>query len=316
MARYFLGEEILNPRGAPIEISENDFEKILKAKNIVIGLISIELKFNIIFECYRRLEIEMFEMAFDFSIKNDFSRKSNSELVIKLNQNLLSFLTAVRAYHDQRPQDLAVFSTAESPWADQANNVFHRIFNLIFEYRVMEALRNHAQHNRLPIEKFYTGANRNTTKKTVSEICYTLDPEINLIELSENNKLNKNTRDEITELGVEWMDLKLALRRYVSGLAQGHDEVRKMLFDIFEDAKAVYTEYANRYKSRHASDDGAIFVMAYSEPEICKSIYLGADVIAEVDRMYKLHPSARNLERRYVSTEVVRVHSKHPSTSS
>lgn len=313
MSRYFVGEKILNPRGAPIEISKNEFERIYKSKNIVTGLMSFELKFNILFECYRRLEIEMFEMAFDLTIKDDFSRQISSEIVINLNQNLLSFLTAVRAYHDQRPQDLAAFSTPESPWAEKANGVFHSIFNLIFEYRVMEAVRNHAQHHRLPIERFYTGASRDKTEKSISELRYTIDPEINLIELAKNNKLNKRTREEISELGVEWMDIKLALRRYVSGLAQGHNEVRSMIFDMFEDAKAVYAEFADRYKSRHASDNGAIFVMAYSEPEICEPIYLGLDVIAEVDRMYKLHLSAKNLEKRYVSTEIVRYHPKHPS---
>lgn len=314
MSRYFLGEKILNPRGAPIEINKNEFERISKAKNIIIGLMSIELKFNILFECYRRLEIEMFEMAFDLSIKNDFNREISSGIVIKLNQNLLSFLTAVRAYHDQRPQDLAAFSTSESPWADKANSVFHEIFKLIFEYRVMEAVRNHAQHHRLPIERFYTGASRSATEKNISELRYSLDPEINLIELAQNMKLNKRTREEISKLGVEWMDLKFAVRRYVSGLAQGHDEVRRMLFDIFEDAKEVYAEFADRYKSRYTLDDGAIFVMAYSEPEIFKPIYLGADVIAEVDRIYKLHLSTKNLEKRYVSSEVVRCHPKHPST--
>ncbi len=314
LIRYFLGEQILNPRAAAVEISKPEFDKVLNAKHVVMAMISLEVKYNIIVECYRRLEFEMFEIGFDRSMENDFSRKVSSKIVIRLNQHLLSFLTAVRAYHDQRPQDLAAFSTAVSPWVKNAEGVFRRIFDLIFEYRVMEAVRNHAQHHRLPTTKFHMGASQHATEKGVSTLRYTLDPEIDLNEVANNVKLSKKIRDEIKNLGVEWIDLKLAVRRYVSGLVRGHNEIRLMLFDVFAEAKQVYAESADRYKSSSVLANDALFVMAYSEPESCKPIYLGADVIAEAERMSKLHPSATNLSTRYVSTEVVRLHPNHPPT--
>lgn len=95
------------------------------------------------------------------------------------------------------------------------------------------------------------------------------------------------------------------MRTYVSCLVEGHNQVRSMLSDEVAGAKRVYEEFTARYKSSSASARNAPFVMAYTEPTIGNPVYLGADVVAETERMAGLHPSATNLSMRYVSTEVV-----------
>lgn len=80
---------------------------------------------------------------------------------------------------------------------ENAEGFFSRIFDTVFEYRVMEAVRNHAQHHRLPITKFYMGQSRVKTENGFSVLRFTLDPEIDLNEIARNEKLNKKIREEI-----------------------------------------------------------------------------------------------------------------------
>ncbi len=257
----------------------------------------------------------MFELAFERSMETGFDRKTSSETTIVLNQLLLSLLTSVRAYHDQRPQDLESFSNKGSPWRENAEKVFNKAFDDNLDYRIMEAVRNYGQHNRLPILKFTMESRRIESKEKDSSLRYTLDPEIDLTTLADSDKVRKKTREEIKAIGIEWVDLKAAIRSYISNIIAGHNEVRKMLFDELAVARRIYEKFVATYRNSNPSAASAPVVMAYADPPSPEAIYLGLDVVEEVERMIKLHPSATGLSRRYVSTEAVRQHPKYPSST-
>lgn len=313
MTNYFLGEKSLSPRSEAVEISESDFRTLNWAKSVFDAILKFEVKFLIIMECYQAIEMNLFRMCFERSIIYSFDRESNTDVTIRVNQDLLSLLTSVRAYHDQRTQDLSVFSGSRDSWPDEVKRVYSKIFDKNFEYRVMEALRNFAQHHQIPVQKFYFGGRRNVSEVGISNVLYTIDPEINLLKIAQNTDMNAKIRREIIDIGIEWIDLKLAVRRYVSGILEGHNEVRSMTLSDLESAKAIYKKFAERYKSSSPFAKDAQIILAYCEPDIGMEVYLGSDLLSEIERVSLLYARPIDLSQQYISTEVVRLHPKHPT---
>lgn len=239
-----------------------------------------------------------------------------TEIYIKLNHQVLSLLTAARSYHDQRPQDLRTISTAENLLIENSDAIFESIFDTSFDYRIMEALRNHAQHHRLPISSYGLRRANVETEAGLSTIRCTIDPKFQLEELSENKKIRKKTRDEIRERNIEWVDSKYTIREYVAGIVNGHNAIRLMLKPLLEQAYSIIRSARESYRGSHEDARDARFVYAYSgsREKICEEIYLGNEVLENLVRLTKLQPALASFSGLFISTEALNQHPNHPSS--
>lgn len=142
--------------GASIDIDEQEFQRLKTWHKNVVALTEVELLFSAVartaFEFERFLLTSALEKVFE---RESFDTLSGAkfhfnELTSAANIHLLTFLSAVRAYHDQRSSILSS-SCFPREVVVEISKVFSAAFDESFDYRLMEALRNYAQHNRLPI---------------------------------------------------------------------------------------------------------------------------------------------------------------------
>ena len=101
---YRVGETSGSRAGTYISITERDYADALKARDVLVCLSSLELKFLVVINSYEDFERRLFEIILAATLHRGLSRSKASDIYIKVNQPVMALLTATRTYHDTRSQ--------------------------------------------------------------------------------------------------------------------------------------------------------------------------------------------------------------------
>ncbi|HUP63442.1 MAG TPA: hypothetical protein VNA69_23860 [Thermoanaerobaculia bacterium] len=136
-----------------LEIDEAGFEQVRKAVEQLEAALGIEEKLDLVLANFAEYEGELLQLALTYML--DFqgewaSRRAKSQIV---NRRIVNLLSAARLYLDHVRHELnAMFSPGSRELADfeLATNAQ---FDNVLAYRFCEQLRNHVQHQGLPIQE-------------------------------------------------------------------------------------------------------------------------------------------------------------------
>lgn len=156
--KYQLTLAILDPR-QELEIDKERFDLLKGARHTLIEAFALEEKYEILISNYLELEQQIVRQAVVAQIRTQSDYSEYFEFRMAFNVALVNLLTAARLYVDQFPRhvrdcllDENQLVLAES-WLKQA-------YDSAFEYRFMEALRNHVQHNGVPLHSWSVGSEK------------------------------------------------------------------------------------------------------------------------------------------------------------
>ena len=200
-----------------IEIGHKKYLGILKAvRRLIVGN-EIEDLFDVLIANYVEFEKEVLSIAVEASILSQspeqlFDHRST------LARRLTNVMTAARAYRDQMPSlinDLeADFGKAEF------ETLLNEQYDGRFGYRLMEVLRDHAQHVAQPVDQM-TICRRLTDDKRFET---SIEISISRDELLANKRLKAAFRKEIAQADAKKYRLLPAVREYMVScpLFRGH----------------------------------------------------------------------------------------------
>jgi hypothetical protein len=218
--RYLLAQMFINSQ-AEIELSRSEYDSIMEAVDKLLECLDAEEKFDCLLENYRDLEKFMVDQAFE-SMFSHF----RDDVAFQVPRNttarkLSNFLSSVRLYQDSVERH-ATSITKDEAIGTAIDTTMSQQFDLSLSYRVLDALRNHAQHQTLPVHGFIMD-HRWVEDRTYAE--HEFQPVVNVKELARNPKFKKKTLDEIIN-GPETLQLKPMVRDYVESLSTIHEEFR------------------------------------------------------------------------------------------
>jgi hypothetical protein len=216
--KYLLAQMFLSSE-AEIELSRSEYDLIIEAIDKLLECLDAEDKFDCLLENYRDLEKFMVDQAFE----SMFSRFEDG-VAFQVPRNttarkLSNFLSSVRLYQD------TVGRHAKSITNDEAIGIavgteLSQQFDSSLSYRVLDALRNYAQHQTLPVHGF------SMDHRWVEDHAeHEFQPVVNVKELARNPDFRKKTLAEIVD-GPEALQLKPMIRDYVESLSTIHEEFR------------------------------------------------------------------------------------------
>lgn len=225
-----------------IEIAQEEFADLKSAREILAGAFAIEEKYEIAVSNFLALEKQLLEVAVTNAVRDTLSYGEFFETRSALNIRLVNLLTATKLYLDQLPQHVAdcvpnsadVASTVKRRCADE--------YDKNFEYRFMEALRNHVQHRGIPIHFIRQDGH------------WTSFDEFGLMEFSVHIAAQKEILESdgkfkkavLAEMAEE-VDLLAAARKYVESLSSIHQFVRDLISDSITAARALIESAHTRY---------------------------------------------------------------------
>lgn len=163
MKKYEIFEGILGR--AYCEISEDEYEKASRSREIVAAAFNIEATFSLAARSYIDLEKVLMAASLEWSVgNNDYASYNDyfDHWREVTNLKLLSLLTAGGAY-TEKMENIAKNATIPGfDWATYDPGR-RKVFDDDLCYRVMCALRNFSIHDKLPISGFPTALKNETS---------------------------------------------------------------------------------------------------------------------------------------------------------
>lgn len=239
---YSLSEDYIG--GHTLEIDKQNYESILQAKKTVSAILEIERVFALCANSYFDFEKLVLESALEHStgrysydgIEGFFEDFHN-----KLNLRIITFLNAYKAYYDQSLRHSCNLEAGVAGVVERVRSEFSTSFDSCFEYKVCDAMRNHAQHHSLPVDGSNFGIRWQHEESRMAVGVptrgrITLSPYFNKSSLIENNHLRAKTRNELFDADFDKIDTKMLLRGFIAELAKCHMRLREFFSLCFDRA--------------------------------------------------------------------------------
>jgi len=162
-----------------------------------------------------------------------------------LDRRLVNLLTACRLYLDQTDHGISILFGKNSSELKDVKTFKNDLYDKHWGYRLMEALRNHAQHSGLPIHvigyPMYLSQGKGPDYKE-----FTISPKTEVSRLIENSRLKKPIVNELESKG-DTIDLRGPTREYLSCFVQLHDKLREMIQSRVENAQELYKRAVDEF---------------------------------------------------------------------
>ncbi|GAB3668131.1 hypothetical protein GCM10028791_43600 [Echinicola sediminis] len=282
-----------------LELNQERFELLNKSRLILTKALSIEEKYDIIISNYLAVEKEVLNRTVERAILSKEVYKNSHELSLSMNRLFINLLSAIKMYRDQ------IYSPVKTILADNPNTqkdlekLFSDQYDNYFEFRFIDALRNHAQHGGKAVHKVtFRSKSINSVKDVKLQWSITV--------WSLKSELEKNSgfkKSVLRELGNE-ANLILYCRKYLECLSACHSKIRDLISDIVENSRdeiiSVFQDFQNSF--------GPYLDGIYMHPEDCEQkvthnkIPLLLDWDNERIELFKKNRPLNNLHSFYFSS--------------
>jgi hypothetical protein len=287
-----------------MEISAEDYSLLEKARSVLSNALAIEEKYEILVANFLELEKHLLHAAATNAVRNTLSYSEFFEIRSALNIRFVNLLTAARLYLDQLPQDVGDCIPENLNATDLVKAQCSREYDEHFEYRFMEALRNHVQHRGIPIH-FIRQDTRWTSFGGDGLMEFTVDIAAQRRYLEEDEKFKKAILDEISED----VDLKAASRRYVESLSTINEFARKLIAESVKSARATIEAAHRRYAEVYPESLIGITASVIAEEREVSSMPLLLDWDDVRIELQRRNSQLRNLRKRYVTGRAMKAKS-------
>jgi hypothetical protein len=215
-----------------IELSKEEFERMIEAKRRFIILLDIEEKFDIFIENYAEHEKELLSLTLRKSLFLDNNWLNTVSEIHIVNRRLANLLTTGRLYLDQVKQEIEEIYGAKSPLALKLEDHRNLECSNTPGFRLMKELRNYIQHRGLPVYRidypnklFFSTQNNSEDTPTNRTIRWGITPSLSLEALKNDPKLTKSILPELESIG-KYIPITPLVRQYVEAIGRLHKCLR------------------------------------------------------------------------------------------
>jgi hypothetical protein len=223
---YILRKAVLG-RHPTVEVSAEEHAALRTAWDALFSLVQVEESWDCIIQSYLELEQHGLSAALQSSVLGMESYDAAHDLRLGFARRLSNLLHACRAYVDQTPQRLG--EVGDPLVVEVFTGLRRQAHAANFAYRLMDGLRNHAQHHGQPAHgatfgSHWTGGPAERSRRLLFSVEATIDVEA----LRNSPKLNAKLREELSQ-DLTQVDAPAMVRAYLEGLGSGHEGVRAHL---------------------------------------------------------------------------------------
>jgi hypothetical protein len=293
--KYVLQPRLLAPP-PPLEISAERYHAIKGARHVLAAAFELEENFDLLVGNYLELERSALEVATEALARRCHEYAEVFAIRADVNRRAVNFLSTARLFLDQLPQKIqrcgCEFSSVKALLAQS--------YDASFEYRFMEALRNHVQHSGTAIHSFSQGSRwLPAGKRERDEFSFGVFSERSLFE--QDRQFKKSTLQECPDR----VDLLMATRKYLESLGAAQDAARKLVAASVDEARQI-TEHAIAEYEKFAGSCSislAAFRHPTSDEPSVVPVFLDWDDVRK--KLASRNGSLVNLSLRYVTSRAI-----------
>lgn len=302
-----------------IEISADQYAKVLAYEQIVKTLDEIENLFSLFANSFVEFEEYMIKLVFDDLYRGYFSLRTHDffdESKQLLNLKLAALLTTSRAHYERTCQLIKQCDRFRM----DPQTLFSEQWDDRFEYRLMYALRNIMQHAGLPLENvyfssrtFWEGGSPSDANPCIGR--HTVNPRLNTSALAEAPKLNSKFRSELLNLNQEHIDLKFVTRGFVESVASCQASIRKATQPALDEVLVFHSDLLMEFETTHGTQAVDPFVKEGAQSDGSKTD-VSSFLARRLLKKRKMWGGLVYVQRHYVSSEVNMNHLTFPEQDS
>ncbi|OQW40021.1 MAG: hypothetical protein A4S08_05445 [Proteobacteria bacterium SG_bin4] len=249
--KYLLTLAILNPH-QELEIDKECFDFLNQAGHTLLEAFALEEKYEILISNYLGLEKQIVCQAVEAQVRTQSEYSEYFEFRMTFNVALVNLLTAARLYVDQFPRHVRDCLADENQFA-LAKSWLKQAYDSAFGYRFMEALRNHVQHNGIPLHWWSVGSEKTTEGLQEFGVSLCADKK----RLTEDTDFKKTVLVECDEK----IDLLIATRIYMQSLSEIHSKAHDAISNSVEKARLAIQKEHTRYQSSSSSPEDSLIAL-------------------------------------------------------
>jgi hypothetical protein len=253
--KYYLQPALLAPP-PPLEISQQEYDFLRNSREVLEAAFGIEENFDLLVGNYLELEHAALAIATSAVARHLSEYQEMFELRAEMNRRAVNLLSTARLFVDQLPQRFKECGQD----GDEAKEWLRDQHASSFEFRFMEALRNHVQHNGSAVHSLGVG-NQWTppTARTRNEFSLNVHTLRRLLELDPtfNPKVLKECPEQV--------DLLRATRRYLEAFGSVQRDVRLAIAPSVTAARDAFQSAITRYAA--SSQSSTIALAAFASPD-------------------------------------------------
>jgi hypothetical protein len=286
----YLQPALLSPP-PPLEIEEAEYSLLLQSRPVLNAAFSFEENYDLLIGNYIELENSALTLTSESMVRQRHDYQDQFEVRAELNRRIVNFLSAARLFVDQLPQRIEQCGGKK----DELKAKLSTEYDASFEYRFMEALRNHVQHSGSAVHSLSIGGKWQPAKER-KRIVFNLQAFTQKQFLLLDKTFKKSTLAECPDK----VEVLIATRRYLESLSSVHDIARQQIERPVAAARNAFAEAIERY--REFSNASTIGLTAYPagehDPSNGVAIFLNWDDV-------RIKLSKRNLNLRNLSKSIV-----------
>lgn len=282
-----------------IKISSDEFSALKSAREVLIEAFAIEEKYEIVVFNYLAFEKQLLEVAATNSVRHTLGYGDFFETISALNISLVNLLTSTRLYLDQLPQHVAACIPNGDDVASKVKYRCSEEYDNHFEYRFMEALRNHAQHRGIPMHSIQQNSGW-TSFDEFGQMEFSIRVSAQKKTLESDGKFKKSV---LLEMPQE-VNLLAATRKYVESLSTLNQFVRDEIKDSVASARATIEAAHAKYSQVYDGSLIGLAAMTIAENGERLSVPLMLDWDDVRVQLQKRNRQLVNLSKKYVTSKI------------
>jgi hypothetical protein len=285
-----------------IEISGKTFATLKNAKEMYGQIIRVEENFDAVMEDYVELEETLLSLGMRYLAFRPADHVQFHSMRSVISRRMLHLLSTARLYREALlKHGKALFRNA---------GTFRRLEDEVLDapsqpmaFRIVEALRNYAQHEELPISMMTIGSQWESfgSENDKDRAAYSIAPKIDAVRISNGRTIAADVRKALEELGSE-AEMIGEIREYVERLGAIHSAFREMIKES-EDlwARAMQdamSQYLNALHDQKAPL--VVYAIRKDGADTTDSIQLFSEFFEYRMYLRRKNGVQTNLSRRYV----------------
>lgn len=211
-----------------VELDRPAFEEFTRARTGLVEALGIEERFNMLIENYAEFESELLQQGLYNMMFEDSEWSRMANVIHTFSRRLNNLLSTCRLYLDQIPGALNRMYKDDPHLVDAFKQACREEYDTVFSYRVMEAIRNYAQHRNLPVSRLSI---HNTDfpghEKTLNH--HVVIPSLDLEKLRSDPQFKRSILRELDATGNQYIDVRMLVRKYIEALGRVHSNLQEAI---------------------------------------------------------------------------------------
>ena len=301
--RYFLNEAESDDLSAMYEIKKVEFETYKNANEVLSTCLSIEINYDILISNYIELEEQIFKETASYLICGYSGYSTSLNILRTLNRSLVNLLASARMYTDQLANHVSRCIPSSSNTKCFVKSLKSNEYDSNWDYRFMEALRNHVQHRSLPVHWF-------NLSNSSDEVDGVRMVEVSLEFALETSRLDKSFKQDVLVDAPEKVSLKSTTRNYIESLRKIHVEIRKHISESVGNSRLLIEDSHRNYSRFRKKDVKFVEARKVDNKKLLARIPLMLEWDDQRIELQKRNNTYKRLDKGYISTKPTSVASR------